>query len=81
MGTENLRFPQKWQGVIFDPLLSVLGVIVIFSVWIMKKNRTLDWTLQYIILFKVTVTVTEWNNLFYCMLMNQSHKIIYSIAC
>ena len=45
VGTENLRFPQKWQGVIFHPLLSVLGVIVIFNVWIMKK-LTLDWTLQ-----------------------------------
>ena len=31
VGTKNLRFPQKWQGVIFYPLLSVFGVIVIFS--------------------------------------------------
>ena len=45
VGTKNLRFPQKWQGVIFDPLLSVLGVIVNFSAWITQK-RTLDWTLQ-----------------------------------
>ena len=51
VGTENLRFPQKWQGVIFDPLLSVLGVTVIFSAWIMQKC-TLGWTLP------VTVTVT-----------------------
>ena len=25
------RFPQKWKGIIFYPLLSALGVIVIFS--------------------------------------------------
>ena len=40
VGTKNLRFPQKWQGVIFDPLLSVLGVIVIFSAWITQKAKT-----------------------------------------
>ena len=31
VGTKKLRFAQKLQGVIFDPLLSVLGVIGIFS--------------------------------------------------
>ena len=38
VGTKNLRFPQKLQGVIFDPRLSVLGVIVIFSAWITQKH-------------------------------------------
>ena len=69
VGTKNLRFPQKWQGVIFDPLLSVLGVIVIFSAWITQK-RTLDWTLLHPFttsvarLHRVTTTehVTDVNN-------------------
>ena len=37
-GDHKIRFPQKWEGVISNPLLSALGVIVIFSVWITQNE-------------------------------------------